>query len=329
VEAHNKDWVDKSFPLGVWKLADLQLVFLGTAGSIPTPERSLPAVALLRRGELLLFDCGEGTQRQMIQAKVGFHRRTKVFITHMHGDHILGLPGLLQTMSLQDRERALEIYGPSGIRAFIEAMRQTVQFALTFPIEIFEVEEAGLACEEREYTVGAVWADHAIPSLAYSFVEKPRPGRFYPKKALSLGIPEGPLWSTLQRGLAITLPNGRTVRPEEVVGPPRPGRKIVYTGDTRPSKDIIKLAEGADLLIHEATFDDEMLERAQEDGHSTPSQAAEAAKEAGVKCLILTHISARYGTPKLLLEQARKIFHPVEAAEDFMKIDLPLAEKEE
>ena len=308
------------------KLTDLQLVFLGTAGSIPTPERSLPAVALLRRGELLLFDCGEGTQRQMIRAKVGFHRRTKVFITHMHGDHVLGLPGLLQTMSLQDRERELEIYGPPGIRAFTEAIRQTVQFALTFPIEIFEVQEAGLVCEEKEYTVRAVWADHAIPSLAYAFIEKPRPGRFHPEKALSLGIPEGPLWSKLQRGLAITLPNGRTIHPEEVVGPPRPGRKIVYTGDTRASRDVINLAEGADLLVHEATFDDEMLERSQEDGHSTPSQAAEVAKEAGVKRLILTHISARYETPKPLLEQARKIFPQVEAAEDFMKIDLPLAE---
>jgi len=315
--------------LGVRKLTDLQLVFLGTAGSIPTPKRGLPAVALLRRGELLLFDCGEGTQRRMIQAKVGFHRRAKVFITHMHGDHVLGLPGLLQTMSLQNRERKLEIYGPPGIRAFIEAVRKTVQFALTFPIEIFEVEGAGLVCEEREYTVGAVWADHAIPSLAYAFVEKPRPGRFHPEKALSLGIPEGPLWSKLQRGLAITLPNGRTVHPEEVVGPPRPGRKIVYAGDTRASKDVIKLAEGADLLIHEATFDDEMLERAREDGHSTPSQAAEAAKEADVKRLILTHISARYETPKPLLEQARKIFPQVEAAEDFMKINLPLAETEE
>jgi len=302
------------------------LVFLGTAGSIPTPERSLPAVTLLRRGELLLFDCGEGTQRQMIQAKVGFHRRTKVFITHMHGDHVLGLPGLLQTMALQDRERELEIYGPPGIRAFVEAIRQTVQFALTFPIEISEVEGAGLVCEEREYTVEAVWADHAIPSLAYAFVEKPRPGRFHPEKALALGIPEGPLWSKLQRGLTITLSNGRTVHPEEVVGPPRPGRKIVYAGDTRVSKDVIKLTEGADLLIHEATFDDEMLERAQEDGHSTPSQAAEVAKEASVKRLILTHISARYGTPKPLLEQARKIFPQVEAAEDFMKIDLSLAE---
>lgn len=311
------------------KLTDLQLVFLGTAGSIPTPERSLPAVALLRRGELLLFDCGEGTQRQTIQAKVSLHRRTKVFITHMHGDHVLGLPGLLQTMALQDRERKLEIYGPPGIRAFMGAIRQTIQFALTFPIETFEIEGAGLVCEEREYTVRAVWADHAIPSLAYAFVEKPRPGRFHPEKALSLGIPEGPLWSKLQRGSAISLPDGRTVQPEEVLGPPRPGRKIVYTGDTRASKDVIKLAEGADLLIHEATFDDEMMERAKEDGHSTPSQAAEVAKEASVKRLILTHISARYGTPKLLLEQARKIFPQVEVAEDFMKIDLPLAETEE
>jgi ribonuclease Z len=302
----------------------LHVTFLGTAGSIPTPKRSLPAVAIQRKGELLLLDCGEGTQRQMIQAKIGFHRKTKVFISHMHGDHVLGLPGLIQTMSLLDRERKLEIYGPKGVEAFVEAVKQAVQFTLTFSIEVFEIENAGKVCEEKEYEMHAVWADHVVPSLAYAFIEKPRTGKFYPEKAKNLGVPEGPLWSRLQHSYTVESPNGRTVKPEDVVGPQRPGRKIVYTGDARPSKSLIEFALNADLLIHDTTFDDELEERAREDGHSTPSQAATVAKEAKAKKLILTHISARYEDSSILLEQAKKIFPFVDVAEDFMKIDVPL-----
>ncbi len=307
-------------------LTDLHVIFLGTAGSIPTPQRSLPAVAIRRKGELILFDCGEGVQRQMIQAGVGFHRKTKVFVTHLHGDHMLGLPGLFQTMSLLDRERKLEVYGPSGIKAFVDAIEQTVQFTLTFPIEVSEIKNSGVVCEEKEYEVHATWADHVTHSLAYALIEKPRPGKFHVDMAKSLGVPEGPLWSRLQHGSAVKLPDGRVVRPEEVLGPPRSGRKIVYTGDMRPSKILIKFAQNADLLIHDATFDDQLLERAHEDGHSTPSQAAETAKKARAKWLVLTHISARYKDPTLLLEQAKKVFPRVDVAEDFMKIELPLSE---
>lgn len=302
----------------------LTVVFLGTAGSIPTPKRSLPAIAIQRKGEVLLFDCGEGVQRQMIKAKVSFHRKMKIFITHMHGDHLLGLPGLLQTMSLLDREKKLEIYGPPGIKAFVEAIKQIVQFVLTFPIEVSEIGDVGVVCDEKEYKIHATWAEHVILSLAYALVEKPRAGKFYPEKARSLGVPEGPLWSKLQHGLTVKLPNERIVKPEEVLGSTRPGRKIVYTGDTKPFKSLIKLAENADLLIHDATFDDELWERAEEDGHSTPSQAVETAKKAKAKRLILTHISARYKTADLLLEQAKKNFSHVGVAEDFMKIALPL-----
>jgi len=237
---------------------------------------------------------------------------------------MLGLPGLFQTMSLLDREKKLEVYGPAGIIAFVEAIKQTVHFTLTFPIEISEIKEAGLVCEEKEYEVHATWADHVTPSLAYALIEKLRPGRFHPEKAKSLGVPEGPLWSKLQHGSVVKLSHGRTVKPEEVLGSPRLGRKVVYTGDTRPSENLVKFAENADLLIHDATFDDELWERAREDGHSTPSQAAETAKKAGAKWLVLTHISARYKDPSPLLEQARKIFPHVDLAEDFMKIDLPL-----
>jgi len=302
----------------------LRVIFLGTAGSVPTPKRSLPAILIQRKGEQLMFDCGEGVQRQMIKAKAGFHRKMKIFITHMHGDHVLGLPGLMQTMALLDREKKLEVYGPPGIKHFIEAIRETVQFVLTFPVEIHEIEEEGVVCEEKEYTVKAVWANHVIPSLAYALVEKPRPGKFYPEKAKALGVPEGPLWSKLQHGHKIKLPDGRVIKPEQVVGPPRPGRKIVYTGDTRPFKGFMKFAAGADLLIHDATLDDELVERAKEDGHSTPSQAAKNAKKAKAKQLVLTHISARYDDTSILLEQAQKIFKNTQVAEDFMRIEIPL-----
>lgn len=302
----------------------LHVVFLGTAGSVPTERRSLPAVALQRKGELILFDCGEGVQRQMVKAGLGFNKKMKVFVTHMHGDHVLGLPGLIQTMSLLDRTRTLEIYGPLGLEDFIEAVEKTVHFTLTFPLEIAEIEAEGLVCEEKEYEVHASWAAHSTRALAYSFVEKPRPGRFYPERARMLGVPEGLLWSKLQHGSAVRLSNGRAVKPEEVVGPTRPGRKVTYTGDSRSSEALTRLAENADLLIHDSTFDDELAERAMEDGHSTPSQAAETAKNAGAKYLILTHISARYRTPGLLLKQAKKRFSKVDVAEDFMRIDLPL-----
>lgn len=302
----------------------LRIIFLGTAGSVPTPKRSLPSILIQRKGEQIMFDCGEGVQRQMIRAKVGFHRKMKIFITHMHGDHVLGLPGLLQTMALLDREKKLEIYGPSGIKNFLEGIKRTVQFVLTFPIEITEINNEGVVCQEEEYTVKGIWANHVIPNIAYSFEEKTRPGKFYPEKAKALGVPEGPLWSKLQHGEKVKLPNGRIVKAEDVTGPPRPGRKIVYTGDTRPFEGLIEFAAGADVLIHDATLDNELAERAEEDGHSTPEQAAATAKKAGVKQLILTHISARYKDVSPLLEQAKKVFENTLVAEDFMKIEIPL-----
>jgi ribonuclease Z len=302
----------------------LRVVFLGTAGSVPTPKRSLPAILIQRKGEQIMFDCGEGVQRQMIKAKTGFHRKMKVFITHMHGDHVLGLLGLLQTMALLDREKKLDVYGPPGIKRFLEDIRETVQFVLTFPVEIHEIHEAGVVCEEQEYVIQAVWANHVIPSLAYALVEKPRPGKFHPEKAKKLGIQEGPLWSKLQHGHDVKLPDGRVVKPEDVTGSLRLGRKIVYTGDTRPFKSFVKFAANADLLIHDTTLDDELAERAEEDGHSTPDQAAKNAKKAKANQLILTHVSARYDDASILLEQAQKIFKNTQVAEDFMKIEIPL-----
>jgi len=302
----------------------MRIIFLGTAGSIPTPKRSLPAILIQRKGEQIMFDCGEAVQRQMIKARAGFHKKMKVFITHMHGDHVLGLPGLLQTMSLLDRGKKLDIYGPQGIKRFLEDIRETVQFVLTFPVEIHEILETGTVCEEEEYIIQAVWANHVIPNVAYALVEKPRPGRFYPEKAKVLGVPEGPLWSKLQHGHKVKLSDGRIIKPEDVTGPVRVGRKIVYTGDTRPFRGFVKFAANADLLIHDATLNDELSERAEEDGHSTPAQAAINAKRAKVKRLVLTHISARYEDTNPLLKKARKIFKNTEVAEDFMQIEIPL-----
>ena len=304
----------------------MRIVFLGTSGAIPTERRSLPATLLKRGNELFLFDCGEGVQRQMIRAKIGFHKSMKVFLSHLHGDHVLGLPGLLQTMSLMDRKVKLEVYAPKGVKHFLEGIEESLQYGLTFPLEIHEILHAGKVCNESDYILESTWASHVRPALAYAFIEKPRPGKFYPHKARALAVPEGVLWSRLQHGEAVTLPNGRSILPEEVTGPLRLGRKIVYTGDTRPFRGFAKFASGADLLIHEATFDDTLSDKASEDGHSTPGQAALQAKKAKAKMLVLVHVSARYSDTCLLLEQAQKVFSDVVVAEDFMEIELPLGE---
>ena len=274
-----------------------------------------------------MFDCGEGVQRQMLMAKTSLNKITKVFISHMHGDHVMGLPGLLQTMALLGRERRLDIYGPPKLREFLHGISETVQFVLTFQVEIHEIKRAGIICQGKEYAVHAVRSKHVITSFAYAYVEKSRPGTFYPERAKALDVSEGPLWSKLQKGDEIKLPNGKIVKPEDVMGPPRLGRKIVYTGDTRPFKRLEEFAEGADMLIHDSTLGDELAARAEEYGHSTVDQAAESAKEAKVKQLVLTHISQRYEDTSKWLEQARKIFKNTIVAEDFATIEIPLLEK--
>ncbi|MBS7611770.1 ribonuclease Z [Candidatus Bathyarchaeota archaeon] len=297
----------------------VRVVFLGTSGSIPTTRRGMPSLVVQREGELLMFDCGEGTQRQMIKAGLGFGRPMKIFISHMHSDHILGLPGLLQTMSMMDRVKPLQIYGPQTLKDFLERVIEIVVGELNYPLEVYSVLE-GEVCRGLDYSVQAVETDHTVQNFSYSIVEDPRPGRFYREKALSLGIPEGPLWKKLQRGQSITLDDGRVIAPESVLGPPRRGLKIVYSGDTRPSMKLVKLAANADLLIHEATFDGEFKDKARVEGHSTVVDAAEIAKLANVSKLVVTHISARYSETTLLLEQARKIFDNTVIAEDFMEI---------
>ena len=301
----------------------MKIVFLGTSGSMPTPSRGASAIAIKRKAELILFDCGEGTQQRMVAARLGFRRPMRIFISHLHGDHILGLPGLLQSMTLLRRERPLHVYGPQGFHEFIEAF-SSILGAPGFPLEVDEHLEEGVVFTGSEYKIEAVRADHDGDCWSYALVESPRPGRFHPERARALGVPEGALWKRLQHGGDVVLDDGTLVRSTDVVDTPRRGRKIVYSGDTRPTETLVKMAEGADILIHEATFDDSLDERAIEEGHSTASQAAEAAAAAHVGMLLLTHISSRYPDTSILLEQARSIFPNTKVAEDLMEFYVPL-----
>jgi ribonuclease Z len=304
----------------------IRVVFLGTSGSVPTLKRSLPAVVVQCPRNQWMFDCGENVQRQMMQAKVSFHRKMKIFITHLHGDHVLGLPGLLQTMALMDRKEPVEVYAPKGLKDFLLCTKETLNFGLTYPVEINEILGEGIVCDTAEYQVIAAKSNHAIEGYAYAFVEKPRPGKFYPKQAVALGVPAGELWSKLQRGEEVAATDGKVVKSKDVMGPLRSGRKIVYTGDTKPFETFGKFAEGADLVIHDCTFDNSLTEKADTDGHSTPSQAASQAKAANAKKLVLSHISARYPDASLLLEQAKEVFPNTILAEDYLELELPLNE---
>jgi len=305
----------------------MKVTFLGTSGGAPTSLRGLSGVAVERGSEIIMFDCGEGTQRQMAKAGLNINKIEKILISHVHGDHILGIPGILQTLSLLNREKELVIYGAEGIIEFIKAVRKTIWFNPTFPIFVGQIKE-GLVCTEKEYSIYTTCAEHVLPSFGYAIVEHVRPGKFYPERARELGVPEGPLWSKLQRGEDVMLSNGKIIMSNEIVGSSRPGRKIVYTGDTRPSKSIIKLATNADLLIHDSNYDEDYVEMAAEKGHSTASQAAQIAVEANVKKLILTHFSPRYESTDLMLLHAKVIFKNAIIAEDLMSIEIPFQKNE-
>jgi ribonuclease Z len=300
----------------------MKAVFLGTSGSMPTAERSSSSTVIKIGRDIVMFDCGEGTQRQMVKARVGFRRDMIILISHLHGDHVLGLPGLLQSMSLLGRERQLEIFGPEGLIDYIKSFSETLG-GPAFPVILYEIQELGVVHEETRFKIIAVPTEHRVTGWSYGLIEEPRPGRFYPEKARILEIPEGPLWHKLQHGESIKV-NGRTIEPSQVTDPSRPGRKIVFSGDTRPTEAVKNLSEGADLLIHEATFMNDLRDRAIEDGHTTVREAAELAKEAGVKQLALTHISSRYPDPAPLLEEAQSVFKKTVIAEDLMEIDIPL-----
>lgn len=300
----------------------LRIIFLGTGGSLPTRNRNPSAIMVNRKGELLLFDCGEGTQQQMMRAKTGMMNLSSIFITHLHADHFLGIPGLMQTMSFMGRKEPLLIYGPEGTREFTELFEALGYFNLKYEVRGIELKPGDLV-EREEYVIRALKTEHNISSLGYALIENPRPGRFNREKAIELGIPPGPLFAKLQKGTPVEV-NGKLINPEDVMGAPRPGRTVVYSGDTRPCKSILEASRNADVLIHDGSFADEMADWAEESKHSTAGEVAALAKEAGVRKLILTHISSRYtDDTEPILTDSKKIFENVIIAKDLMEIEIP------
>ena len=299
---------------------DLSLFFAGTAGSVPTARRGMPALLLRRGGDRILFDCGEGTQRQLLKT-VGLPDMQAVFLTHHHADHWLGLPGMLKSFELRDRDAPLTVYGPPGTGELMRTMR-IVYGRLRYPFSVVEL-EAGDAVERDGYEITAFNVRHRGRAFGYAIVEGERPGRFDAELAANLGVAFGPDFGRLQRGEVV---NG--VYPEQVIGPDRPGRKIVISGDTAPCEMLRVAAHRADLLVHEATFAEEERERAMQTGHSTARQAAELAREADVRMLALTHVSTRYAGSEIR-DEARAVFERTEVPRDFDIIDIPLPEKGE
>jgi ribonuclease Z len=300
----------------------LRITFLGTGGSLPTRNRNPSAVMVNREGELILFDCGEGTQQQMMRAKTGMMSLSSIFISHFHADHFLGIPGLIQTMSFLGRNEPLTIYGPEGTREFTEFFKVLGYCNLKYEIRGVELSPEDIV-EGKGYVVRALKTEHSIPSLGYALIENPRPGRFNRERAVKLGVPPGPLFAKLQRGNPVEV-DGKIVKPEEVMGIPRPGRTIVYTGDTRPCEAVLEASRDADLLIHDGSFADEMADWAEESMHSTAGEVAALAKEAGVRKLVLTHISSRYtDDADPILKDSKKVFENVIVAEDLMELEVP------
>ena len=305
----------------------LTLTFLGTGAACPSVDRNVSSLAVAREGETMLFDCGEGTQRQMMRYGVGFAFR-EIFFSHYHADHMLGVTGLLRTMGLQDRTAPVTLYGPRGAARVLGAAVSLGIERSKFPVEIVEV-QPGDRLERDGYALEAFPTEHRADTIGWALVEHERLGRFDPARAAALGVPEGPLWGKIHKGESVELPDGRVVSPAELVGAPRAGRRVVYSGDTRPCATLIEAARGADLLVHEATFAGEELERAKETGHSTAAEAAMVAREAGVRRLVLTHISPRYtrDAPELL-EEARAVFPEVIIARDGLSVDVPYVHEE-
>jgi len=305
----------------------LALTFLGTAAAMPTLDRNVSGLALVREGETMLFDCGEGTQRQMMKYGVGFTFRD-IFFSHYHADHLLGVTGLLRTMGLQDRSAPVTLYGPKGAQRILGAAISLGIERQKFPVEIVEV-KPGERLARDGYAIEVFPTEHRADTVGYALVEEERLGRFHPERAREMGIPEGPLWGRLHKGERIELPDGQSVTAADLVGPPRPGRKVVYSGDTRPCEATIAAARDADLLVHEATFGFDERERAVETGHSTASEAAQVAREAGVRQLYLTHISARYSreAPELLAE-ARAVFPDAVIARDGVTVEVKFRDAE-
>jgi ribonuclease Z len=303
---------------------DLSVLFLGTAGSMPTVQRA-PASLLIRRGgDRILIDCGEGSQRQLLRS-VGLPELEHVFLTHFHADHFLGLPGMMKTFALRGRDLPLHIYGPRGLTGLISDLRR-IYGKLSYEVRVVELGPTDTV-EFDNYRIGAYSVVHRMEALGYALVEDERPGRFDPGRAIELGVPEGPLYGELQRGVAVEA-NGRRVSPEQVMGETRPGRKLVFTGDTQPCEATVAVAQGAELLVHDGTFSGDEQERARQTGHSTAPDAARIAAEAGVSLLALTHLSSRYFGP-VIEKEAREFFERAVVPRDFDVVEVPYSEKGE
>jgi ribonuclease Z len=303
---------------------DLDLVFFGTSGSMPTADRAPTALMIRRGGERLLFDCAEGTQRQMLRSNVGLADLREVFLTHYHADHYLGLPGMLKTFALRGREVPITIYGPPGLSDLFLSLRR-IFGKLTYRYELVEL-TPGDSLEREDYRLTTFPVAHGVSSVGYALVEDDRPGRFDVATADSLGVPSGPERGALQRGEPVTLAGGRVVTPDQVLGEARPGRTIVIAGDTAPASSVLEAARDADLLVHEATFLEDERERARETAHSTAFEAAELARDAEVSMLALTHLSNRYFGPEAARE-ARAVFPDTVVPRDFDVIEIPFPER--
>ncbi len=303
----------------------LRITFLGTGGTLPTINRNPSAIFVNREGDMMLFDCGEGTQQQMMRAKTGM-KISSIFITHFHADHFLGIPGLIQTMSFNGRTEPLDIYGPVRTEQMVKLTVELGYYQLGFDINAHELTDGDMI-DKGEYSIKAVATDHGIPSLGYVLEEKRRSGRFNRERAIELGVPVGHMFSKLQKGETISV-NGRMIKPSQVMGETRPGRKVVYSGDTRPCESIAGESEGADLLIHDGTFSDELRDWALETKHSTASEAALLAKKANVRHLVLTHISSRYSeNADPLVIEAKSVFENVTLAQELLEIEIQLRDK--
>jgi ribonuclease Z len=301
----------------------LSIRLLGTSASRPTVERNVAAMAVVREGETLLFDCGEGTQRQMMRYGISFGL-ADIFFTHFHADHVIGVIGLMRTMSLQGRSDPLRLWGPKGAIRTLKRAEEFGMDRLSFPLDVAEV-EPGQPIARKDYAIVPFAVDHrGARAVGYAITEDGRKGRFNPDRARELGVPEGPMWGEIHRGRAVTLADGRVIDPAELVGNARSGRKVVLTGDTRPCEATRDAARGADVLVHEATFGDEEAERAVETGHSTAREAAMVARDAGVGTLVLTHFSARYSRDAADLgKEARQCFERTLVGKDGLELDVP------
>ncbi|MGD0319229.1 MAG: ribonuclease Z [Nitrososphaerales archaeon] len=301
-------------------MTKLTVTFLGTSSAAPTRGRGLPAIAIQREGSVILMDCGEGVQRQVLNQGVGLNKETSILITHLHGDHVTGLLGLLQTMSLAQRRKPLNIVGPPKLLKWLEVTEELLHIGLTFPVNFFPAKQ-GTVLRTGDFKVRATKALHSVEAYSFVVEERRRPGVFFPEKAKALRVPEGRLWSRLQNGRKVRV-EGRTISPSEVTGQARPGRKIGYSGDTRPSPRLARFFSGCDLLIFDSTFHGKDREKAVERKHSTCLEAAEIAKSAGVRRLALTHFSARYTSVANLVKQARSVFPETIAARDGLKVEV-------